>query len=59
MECPTGTIKAGVRDPEETRVKSTRLEYREQEVACIIPRMEASTAVGLLCGGTSIFSHIS
>lgn len=59
VECPTGTIKAGVRGPEVTRVKSTRLECREQEVARIIPGMEASTAVGLLCGGTFIFSHIS
>lgn len=54
-----GAIQAAARGPEETRVRSTRLEHTEQEVACIIPRMEASTAVGLLCGGTFIFSHIS
>lgn len=54
-----GTIKVGVRGAEETGVESTRLGSVEQEIACAIPRMEASTAEALLYGGTFIFSHIS
>lgn len=59
VEGPMETIKVGVRGPEETGVESTRLELAEQEGVWVIPRMEASTTEALLCGGTSIFSHIS